>query len=235
MVDILNLPDALIDATLKRKWKSKKVGEGTSNPPLHSPAKQPKKYETSKRILRFVDTEASEVQKREDTEAAKAFEVAEVAKVTETTRAFEGVRATETTRAVEAVRAVEATSVAEASKAIEATSAAESAKAIEAAKAAGAARIVEELRHLTKKAEREYAKVFAQHNPCKSSNVVTSTIYNYIIINTSSIPLPIRSITNPTNTIETTWPENTIFPQDTINPIRQQPRSPSHSQHPSSP
>lgn len=63
VVNVQNLLDAPPDATLRRKMKSKKDGEGTSNPLPPFPAKKTKKSETSKNY-RSADTEAIEVHKR---------------------------------------------------------------------------------------------------------------------------------------------------------------------------
>lgn len=75
-----NLPDAPRDAFSKRKRKSKKNGEGTSNP-LSSPAKKSKKTKTLIRIPRFIDTKDVEVQKRIVIEVVKVVEVIKVVEV----------------------------------------------------------------------------------------------------------------------------------------------------------
>lgn len=103
--------------------------------------------------------------------------------------------------------------VIEAAKAIEATKAAsatEFAKVVESAKVAevaNATESVEESIHLNKEAEREFVEVSAHRNPCKSSNVETTTNYDYVNVNTSSILFrnttipnqPFGTITKPTN------------------------------------
>lgn len=98
-VEIHNLLNTLLDSTLKSKRKYKKDGEGYSNPPL-SLAKKPKKFETSRRILRFADTEDSKVHKWVATEAA---------------------RATEAVRAAEAAKAAKVASIAEAANVVKIT------------------------------------------------------------------------------------------------------------------
>ena len=123
-VDIHNLMDVSLDATLKRKRKYTKDYKETPNHPS-SPDNKPKKSEISRRTLRSVDIEASEVQKREATEFAKSSEVA---------------------RVVEVVIAVEVISPIEPTKASEAT---------EVAKAIEDDIYVEESRHMSKEAERE--------------------------------------------------------------------------------
>lgn len=79
-LDARALPNAPRDAFCKRKRKSKKNGEGTSNPP-YSTAKKSKKTKTSRRIIRSIDTEDAEVQKRVTIKATIAIETAKAAKV----------------------------------------------------------------------------------------------------------------------------------------------------------
>ena len=90
MVDIHNFPKAPQDATLKRKRRSKKGGERTSNRLPLSPSKQPKKYETSIRTLRYA--------------AVKAVEAAEIVKAVEVVKAVE---AAEIVKAIKVVEAAE--------------------------------------------------------------------------------------------------------------------------------
>lgn len=82
-VDVRNLPEAHHDANLKRKRKSKKDGEGNSNPPPYLSNKI-KKSKTTRRSMRFTYTEVAEVQKRVVIKAArvvKAVKDTKVAKV----------------------------------------------------------------------------------------------------------------------------------------------------------
>lgn len=80
-VNIHNLMNAHPYTTLKRKRKYKKGGEGTSNLPHPSLVKQPKKFETLKRILRSITTEASKDQRREVAEAISVVEATKVVKL----------------------------------------------------------------------------------------------------------------------------------------------------------
>lgn len=178
MIDIRNFPDAPPDATLKRKRISNKNDEWTSYPPSF-PAKQPKKIESPRRILRFAATEASEDQRREVDEVVNVVKASEAAKVVEVAEVVED------------------------------------------------ARVIEESRHLNNEAKKEFVEVFTLQNSCKSSNAETYTIYDFLNVNTSSIPFPITTITNPindlkiTNALETNGPENITSPQNIVNPISQ--------------
>lgn len=112
-VDIHSLMDAPSDATLKRKIKSKKGGEGTSNSPHPSPATQPKKYKTSIRILRSATVEAFEDQRSKVVEVRKAAEATEVAEAIEVAKVVEVVETAKVVEAkvVEAAKFVEATEI----------------------------------------------------------------------------------------------------------------------------
>lgn len=83
-------------------------------------------------------------------------------------------------------------------------------KAYEASKASEVARVAEESRHLYKEAERESIGASTHQNPCKSSNAYSSTIFDFVDVNTSSILFPITYITNPSNTLESTSNEPEI-------------------------
>lgn len=108
-VEIHNLLDTLLDSTLKSKRKSKKDGEGYSNPPL-SLAKKPKKFETSRRILRSADTEDSKVHKWVATEAARATEAVRAAKAAEVASIAKSFRASKDAEVANVVKITEESS-----------------------------------------------------------------------------------------------------------------------------
>lgn len=53
--------------------------------------------------------------------------------------------------------------------------------------------------HLNKEANRESVEVYAHQNPCKSSNVETSTIFDYVSVDPSYILFPITTFSYPKN------------------------------------
>lgn len=76
--------------------------------------------------------------------------------------------------------------------------------------------IADELSLQIMEAEQEFAEVLAHQNHCKFSNVKISIIYEFLVVYTSSILVPITTTTNltnespTTNTLETIELENTI-------------------------
>ncbi|KAI5427428.1 hypothetical protein KIW84_032735 [Lathyrus oleraceus] len=100
-LDIHNLMDAHPDATLKRKIKSKKVDEGTSNP--HPPS-------SAKKVTKVIkESEAARV--------AEAAKTAEVVSVAEATRASEAGKAGKAAKTTKVIKVAETTKADEAAKA----------------------------------------------------------------------------------------------------------------------
>lgn len=76
-------------------------------------------------------------------------------------------------------------------------STAEASRVFEDAEATKVAKIIDESSHLTKEVEKRIVEASAHQNHCKPSNVETSIIFDFIIVDTSSIIVPNTTIVNP--------------------------------------